>query len=137
MPADLAKDLGDDAALAAVDRFAEANFSRITNKSGFLMVRPQSTLHERCRQHGTFACQALCLRLVRTMNVLNIPICLQGIIRRVQEDGPGRGNVDLDILPRSVRNRLKDVIEDVSLLIPFSSLAAGDISVLCPPIAVR
>ena len=36
---DLAADLGDDAALAAVDRFAEANFSRITNKSGFLMVR--------------------------------------------------------------------------------------------------
>ena len=37
--ADLAHDLGDDAALAAVDRFAEANFGRITNKSGFLMVR--------------------------------------------------------------------------------------------------
>lgn len=37
--ADLARDLGDDAALAAVDRFAEANFTRITNKSGFLMVR--------------------------------------------------------------------------------------------------
>ena len=36
--ADLAHDLGDDAALAAVDRFAEANFGRITNKSGFLMV---------------------------------------------------------------------------------------------------
>ncbi|CAL5224723.1 g7455 [Coccomyxa viridis] len=69
---DLAHDLGDDAALAAVDRFAEANFGRITNKSGFLM----------------------------------------GIIRRVQEDGPARGNVDLDILPRSVRYRLKDVIDD-------------------------
>ncbi|CAK0787513.1 hypothetical protein CVIRNUC_010733 [Coccomyxa viridis] len=69
---DLAADLGDDAALAAVDRFAEANFSRITNKSGFLM----------------------------------------GIIRRVQEDGPNRGNVDLDILPRSVRYRLKDVIDE-------------------------
>ena len=52
MPADLAKDLGDDAALAAVDRFAEASFSRITNKSGFLMVRSQSTLHEQCRQRG-------------------------------------------------------------------------------------
>lgn len=38
LPADLAADLGDAAALAAVDRFAEANFSRITNKSGFLMV---------------------------------------------------------------------------------------------------
>ncbi len=58
--------------------------------------------------------------------MLSILIYLQGIIRRVQEDGPGRGNVDLDILPRSVRNRLKDIIEDVSLLIPFSSLAAGD-----------
>ena len=37
---------------------------------------------------------------------------LQGIIRRVQEDGPNRGNVDLDILPRSVRYRLKDVIDE-------------------------
>lgn len=31
----------------------------------------------------------------------------------MQEDGPDRGNVDLDILPRSVRYRLKDVIDDV------------------------
>lgn len=48
--------------------------------------------------------------------------CLQGIIRRVQEDGPGRGNVDLDILPRSVRNRLKDIIEDVSHAHTFQQL---------------
>lgn len=40
---------------------------------------------------------------------------LQGIIRRVQEDGPDRGNVDLDILPRSVRYRLRDVMDDVSI----------------------
>ncbi len=33
-----AADLGDDAANNAVERFAEANFSRINNKNGFLMV---------------------------------------------------------------------------------------------------
>ena len=33
-----AADLGDDAATNAVERFAEANFSRINNKNGFLMV---------------------------------------------------------------------------------------------------
>jgi hypothetical protein len=38
---------------------------------------------------------------------------MQGIIRRVQEDGPDRGNVDLDILPRSVRYRLRDIMDDV------------------------
>ena len=37
----------------------------------------------------------------------------QGIIRRVQEDGPNGGNVDLDILPRSVRYRLRDLMDDV------------------------
>ena len=46
VPADLARDLGDDAALAAVDRFAEANFTRITNKSGFLMVQSSITNHK-------------------------------------------------------------------------------------------
>lgn len=40
-------------------------------------------------------------------------LLVQGIIRRVQEDGPDRGNVDLDILPRSVRYRLRDVMDDV------------------------
>ena len=34
-----AADLGDAAATNAVERFAEANFSRINNKNGFLMVR--------------------------------------------------------------------------------------------------
>ncbi|BDA47365.1 probable heterogeneous nuclear ribonucleoprotein Q at N-terminal half [Coccomyxa sp. Obi] len=69
---DALEDLGDDAATNAVERFAEANFSRINNKNGFLM----------------------------------------GIIRRVQEDGPDRGNVDLDILPRSVRYKLRDIMDD-------------------------
>ena len=44
------------------------------------------------------------------------PSRAQGIIRRVQEDGPDRGNVDLDILPRTVRYRLRDVMEDVGAL---------------------
>ncbi|EIE23473.1 hypothetical protein COCSUDRAFT_63013 [Coccomyxa subellipsoidea C-169] len=69
---DALEDLGDAAATNAVERFAEANFSRINNKNGFLM----------------------------------------GIIRRVQEDGPDRGNVDLDILPRSVRYKLRDIMDD-------------------------
>ena len=34
----------------------------------------------------------------------------------MQEDGPDRGNVDLDILPRSVRYRLRDVMDDVRSL---------------------
>ena len=41
---------------------------------------------------------------------------VQGIIRRVQEDGPDRGNVDLDILPRSVRYKLRDIMDDVRAL---------------------
>ncbi|KAK9836169.1 hypothetical protein WJX81_006506 [Elliptochloris bilobata] len=69
---DALEDLTDDQADQAVERFCEANFARISNKSGFLM----------------------------------------GIIRRVQEDGPGGGNVDLDILPRSVRYRLRDLLDD-------------------------
>lgn len=47
----------------------------------------------------------------------------QGIIRRVEEDGPDRGNVDLDILPRSVRYRLRDVMDDVRP--PHCSVQAG------------
>ncbi len=39
-------DLGDEAANNAVERFAEANFSRIINKSGFLMVRQSSSPHQ-------------------------------------------------------------------------------------------
>ena len=31
----------------------------------------------------------------------------------MQEDGPDGGNVDLDILPRSVRYRLRDLLDDV------------------------
>ena len=58
----------------AVQRFSEANFSRISNKSGFFM----------------------------------------GIIRRVKEDGPDKGSGDLDILPRPVRYRLRDLLDDVS-----------------------
>ena len=57
-------------------RFAEANFGRVSNKSGFLM----------------------------------------GIIRRVQQDGPDRGNEDLDLLPRSVRYRMSELIEEVCLV---------------------
>lgn len=37
-------DLTDDQAEQAVDRFCEANFARISNKSGFLMVRRPHTL---------------------------------------------------------------------------------------------
>ena len=71
---DLGAALTDDLADCAMARFSEANFSRISNKSGFLM----------------------------------------GIIRRVQEDGPDRGS-DLDMLHRSVRYRMTELIEEVSL----------------------
>ena len=58
----------------------------------------------------------MCLRLSAGITQYRRADCfllpLQGIIRRVQEDGPNRGNVDLDILPRSVRYRLKDVIDE-------------------------
>lgn len=37
-------DLGNEAANNAVSRFAEANFDRITNKAGFLMVSPRVLL---------------------------------------------------------------------------------------------
>ena len=68
-------DMDAELASCAVTRFAEANFSRINNKSGFLM----------------------------------------GILRRVKEDGPDRGDADLKILPRSVRYRLQDIIDDVCI----------------------
>ena len=41
----------------------------------------------------------------------------------MEEDGPDRGNVDLDILPRSVRYRLRDVMDDVRP--PHCSVQAG------------
>ena len=67
-------DMTEGEAECAVQRFSEANFSRISNKSGFFM----------------------------------------GIIRRVKEDGPDKGSGDLDILPRPVRYRLRDLLDDVS-----------------------
>ncbi len=67
-------DMAEGEAECAVQRFSEANFSRISNKSGFFM----------------------------------------GIIRRVKEDGPDKGSGDLDILPRPVRYRLRDLLDDVS-----------------------
>ena len=69
----------------AVQRFSEANFSRISNKSGFFM----------------------------------------GIIRRVKEDGPDKGSGDLDILPRPVRYRLRDLLDDVSAVTSAGSLQPG------------
>lgn len=40
-------------------------------------------------------------------------VAMQGIIRRMEEDGPDRGGANLDILSRSVRHRLRDLIDDV------------------------
>ena len=40
---------------------------------------------------------------------------LMGIIRRVKQDGPDRNSGDLDSLPRPVRYKLQDLIEDVGL----------------------
>ena len=57
-----------------MQRFSEANFTRINNKNGFFM----------------------------------------GIIRRIKTDGPDQGGADLDSLPRSVRHKLQDLIDDVS-----------------------
>ena len=54
---------------------------------------------------------------------LLLRMCGQGIIRRVQEDGPDGGNVDLDILPRSVRYRLRDLLDDVRPLPPACALS--------------
>ena len=53
-----------------------------------------------------------------------IYVQVQGIIRRVQEDGPDRNNVDLDILPRSVRYRLRDVMDDVRPLGALHKIAS-------------
>jgi hypothetical protein len=75
MTLDALEDLSSDLAECAIERFAEANFSRINNKSGFLM----------------------------------------GIIRRVKEDGPDGGHVNMDILSRSVRHRLRDLMDDGKL----------------------
>lgn len=78
-------DLGEELAENVIQRFSEANFSRINNKSGFLM----------------------------------------GIIRRIQQDGPDKGSGDLDILPRPVRHKLKDLIDGVwmPLVVTFPMLA--------------
>lgn len=65
------EDLGEELAENVIQRFSEANFSRINNKSGFLM----------------------------------------GIIRRIQQDGPDKGSGDLDVLPRPIRHKLKDLID--------------------------
>ena len=78
--------LSEEYADCAIARFAEANFSRISNKSGFLM----------------------------------------GIIRRVQDDGPDRGNEDLDLLPRSVRTCLF-----LCILLPHVRQTERDIFVHC------
>eukprot|EP00803_Ostreobium_quekettii_P005242 evm.model.scf_2080.2 EVM.evm.TU.scf_2080.2 scf_2080:2183-3772(-) len=64
-------DLGEEMADNVIQRFSEANFSRINSKSGFLM----------------------------------------GIIRRIQQDGPDKGCGDLEILPRPVRHKLRDLID--------------------------
>ena len=183
-------DLTDDQADQAVERFCEANFGRISNKSGFLMVRSsimtcpcqhacsECVAHLHClllpqwKQppselvcsagakgplghavagspcepvfaraggqlvalgHHAVSVSAWCA-LVRHIlthhqqqsaecvglqcwgllsGLLPLRVCGQGIIRRVQEDGPDGGNVDLDILPRSVRYRLRDLLDDV------------------------
>lgn len=41
-------------------------------------------------------------------------VYLQGIIKRVKLDGPDRGSGKVDMLPRSVRHRIDDLIDDVS-----------------------
>ena len=38
----------------------------------------------------------------------------QGIIKRVKLDGPDRGTGKVDMLPRSVRHRIDDLVDDVS-----------------------
>jgi len=45
----------------------------------------------------------------------------------VQEDGPNGGNIDLDVLPRSVRYRLRDLMDDVrARAAPAQSLSKLD-----------
>lgn len=56
---------------------------------------------------------------------------LQGIIRRVKEDGPDGGHVNMDILSRSVRHRLRDLMDDVSL--PSPSARPCALSTRQPP----
>ena len=73
-----------------MQRFCEANFARISNKSGFLM----------------------------------------GIIRRIQTDGPDRGSGDLDELPRSVRYRLRDLMDEVD----FPAFCSAIFTLLLPPL---
>lgn len=53
---------------------------------------------------------------------------VQGIIRRMEEDGPDRGGANLDGLSRAVRHRLRDLIDEVLLAVihpifPSSALA--------------
>jgi Heterogeneous nuclear ribonucleoprotein Q acidic domain len=50
------------------------------------------------------------LRKVRNFNGF-----VAGIIRRVQQDGPDRGEGNMDTLPKPVRNLLEDLIEDRKL----------------------
>ena len=45
---------------------------------------------------------------------------MAGIIKRVRLDGPDRGAGKIDMLPRAVRHRLEDVIDDVG-----AGVAAG------------
>lgn len=51
------------------------------------------------------------IQRVRDMNRF-----LGGIIRRVRQDGPDRGQATLDTLPRRVSNAIEDLIADVSTL---------------------
>lgn len=43
---------------------------------------------------------------------------MAGIIKRVRLDGPDRGAGKVDMLPRSVRHRIEDAIDDVSAASP-------------------
>ena len=74
-------DLDDELADTVMARFAEVNFSRVTNLSGFLM----------------------------------------GIVRRVQQDGPGHGARNMDDLQPSIRRRLLDLVDAVRTLFHFTS----------------
>jgi hypothetical protein len=54
--------------------------------------------------------------------VNNINRFVVGIIRRVQRDGPDRGEANLDSLPKSVARMLEDLIADVSAAVFFFPL---------------
>lgn len=43
-------------------------------------------------------------------------VASQAGCRDVQEDGPDTGGADLNILPRSVKHRMRDLIDDVGPL---------------------